>query len=76
MKNEEIEKVERSATMAAEFLKVVANQKRLMMLCKLYEGEKSVTEPMEHVGLSQSAISQHLGVLREKHVVKYEGKNK
>lgn len=50
---------------AARLLKALANEKRLMLLCLLVEGERSVSELNAHVALSQSALSQHLAVLRE-----------
>ena len=53
------------ATEAAAFLKALANDQRLLMLCCLLEGSLSVGEINERVPLSQSALSQHLGVLRE-----------
>ena len=53
------------AAYAARLLKVLANEKRLMLLCLLVEGECSVSELNVHVDLSQSALSQHLAVLRE-----------
>lgn len=54
------------AEQAASLLKAIANEKRLLILCHLVEsGEKTVGELVEHVGLSQSALSQHLAKLRE-----------
>jgi DNA-binding transcriptional ArsR family regulator len=50
---------------AEEFLKKMANQNRLMILCVLSEGEQSVGELNERVPLSQSALSQHLSLLRD-----------
>ena len=47
----------------------MANPNRLIILCQLAEGEKSVGELESVVGLSQSALSQHLGVLRQQGVV-------
>lgn len=53
------------ATEIAQTLKVLGNDKRLMILCKLAEdGEVNVTDLAAHVGLSQSALSQHLARLR------------
>lgn len=42
----------------------MSNESRLLILCNLAEGEKSVGELQELVELSQSALSQHLAVLR------------
>jgi ArsR family transcriptional regulator, virulence genes transcriptional regulator len=50
---------------AAIFLKALANDQRLLMLCCLIDGALSVGEINERVPLSQSALSQHLGVLRD-----------
>lgn len=56
---------ETRASEAAGLLKALANEKRLMILCKLLEaGEVSVTRLSEDVGLSQSALSQHLSRMR------------
>ena len=56
----------------AALLKAMANQKRLMVLCKLAEhGEMRVGELALAVGLSQSALSQHLGVLRDEGIVAF-----
>lgn len=50
---------------AAQLLKELANEKRLMVLCALVEGEQSVGALNSAVALSQSALSQHLARLRE-----------
>ena len=50
---------------ATRLLKALANDKRLMLLCLLFEGERTVGELNARVDLSQSALSQHLAVLRE-----------
>jgi DNA-binding transcriptional ArsR family regulator len=50
---------------AARLLKTLGNEKRLMILCLLVEGEYSVGELNARLDLSQSALSQHLAVLRE-----------
>ena len=57
--------VQENATEAAAFLKALANDQRLLVLCSLLEGPLSVGEINELVPLSQSALSQHLCVLRE-----------
>ena len=64
----EIELLERNAERAAGLLSAMANPRRLMVLCKLIDGEKSVTALADAVGLSQSALSQHLAKLREKNL--------
>jgi DNA-binding transcriptional ArsR family regulator len=50
---------------AARLLKALGNENRLMLLCLLVEGERSVGELNARLALSQSALSQHLAVLRE-----------
>ena len=57
------------ASHACELLKAMANEWRLMILCQLSEGERSVTELQNLLGLSQSALSQHLAVLRREKIV-------
>jgi DNA-binding transcriptional ArsR family regulator len=49
---------------AAQLLKALANEHRLLLLCTLAEGEMSVGQLNERVALSQSALSQHLALLR------------
>jgi DNA-binding transcriptional ArsR family regulator len=58
------------ASVAAGFLKILANRRRLMILCELLRGERSVSELAGVVGLSQSALSQHLAKLRRGHLVR------
>lgn len=50
---------------AAALLKSLAHPGRLLVICRLAEGEASVTELQELGTLSMSALSQHLGVMRE-----------
>ncbi|MBP7063478.1 metalloregulator ArsR/SmtB family transcription factor [Ferrovibrio sp.] len=54
-----------AAAEASRFLGLLANEKRLLVLCLLVEGEASVGALAERVGLSQSALSQHLQKLRD-----------
>jgi DNA-binding transcriptional ArsR family regulator len=61
--------LQRSARRAAPLLKAMSNPSRLVILCQLAEGERSVGELEQEVGLSQSGISQHLAILRREHVV-------
>jgi len=60
-----LEGMQDHAIEAATFLKALANDQRLLMLCCLIDGALSVGEINARVPLSQSALSQHLGVLRE-----------
>ncbi len=60
---------EESAGRAASLLRLLANEKRLMILCQIVDGELNVGEIQSRVGLSQSALSQHLALLRDDGVV-------
>ena len=60
---------EESAERAATLLRLLGNEKRLMLLCQLADGELSVRDIQSRVGLSQSALSQHLALLRAEGVV-------
>lgn len=60
----DIKSVEDNVDIAAGLLKALSNEKRLVIICALYKGEKSVGELENIVGLSQSALSQHLARLR------------
>jgi DNA-binding transcriptional ArsR family regulator len=64
--------IEKAATEVAGILRALANERRLMILCKLVErGEDNVNSLAETVGLSQSALSQHLAKMREEGLVTY-----
>ncbi|NQV46613.1 MAG: winged helix-turn-helix transcriptional regulator [Rhodospirillaceae bacterium] len=54
---------------ACELLKAMSNETRLMILCRLLDGEKTVGELESVTSISQSAISQHLAVLRGHNLV-------
>jgi DNA-binding transcriptional ArsR family regulator len=57
------------AIRASALLKAMSNPARLMVLCQLAEGEKSVGELEGAVDLSQSGLSQHLALLRRERIV-------
>ncbi len=64
--------LERDAAEVADILRALANERRLMILCRLVEwGEANVTALAEAVGLSQSALSQHLARMREEGLVAF-----
>lgn len=65
----DIAQFEASAGQAARLLRALSNERRLMILCQLGDRELSVGQIQALVGLSQSALSQHLAVLREQGVV-------
>lgn len=50
---------------AAALLRLLANEQRLLILCHLVPGELAVAELGQRIALSQSALSQHLALLRE-----------
>jgi len=60
---------EASAAAAATLLRALANERRLMILCQLGDGELSVGALQASLGLSQSALSQHLARLRADRIV-------
>jgi DNA-binding transcriptional ArsR family regulator len=64
-----LRELQRNARRVASLLKAMSNPARLVILCQIAEGERSVGELGRIVGLSQSAISQHLAVLRGEAVV-------
>jgi len=64
-----VSRLESDARAAADLLRVLANEHRLQVLCALRAGELSVGQLAERVGLSQSALSQHLARLRSDRVV-------
>lgn len=57
-------------SVAAALLSAMANPKRLLILCSLVKGEVPVGVLATQVGLSQSALSQHLSKLRAQKLVK------
>ncbi len=59
-----------NATQAAELLKAMSNENRLLILCHLGGQELSVTELNSFIDLSQSSLSQHLARLRKDGLVK------
>jgi DNA-binding transcriptional ArsR family regulator len=64
--------LEANADEAARFLKLLANEQRLLILCHLVgNGEMTVNALADAVDLSQSALSQHLARLREDGLVKF-----
>lgn len=62
--NFDTEKMKEKASEASCLLGSMANDKRLMILCQLVEGEKSVGQLADVLGVRQSTVSQHLALLR------------
>jgi len=65
----DFEAMKQKASDAVSLLKGLANESRLMIVCVLSEGELSVGQLNQRIKLSQSALSQHLAVLREQGMV-------
>ncbi len=66
---QDAETLRRNAASAARLLKSLANEQRLLILCRLVSGEHCVSELGASLPLSQSALSQHLAVLRRDGIV-------
>jgi ArsR family transcriptional regulator, virulence genes transcriptional regulator len=64
-----IDEMHAHAADAARLMKALGNEQRLLILCNLLEQPLSVSEINERVQLSQSALSQHLALLREQGMV-------
>jgi ArsR family transcriptional regulator, virulence genes transcriptional regulator len=64
-----LEELQSKAGAAEAMLKAVANRNRLVILCELLKGERSVSALQGAIGLSQSALSQHLARLRADELV-------
>lgn len=73
MKPTDLSELKANAAVMASRLKLMSHPERLLMLCRMDEGEVSVTELVELAGLSQSSVSQHLAMLREEGVVSIRG---
>ena len=73
----DLENMAEKAKKASNFLKALAHENRLLILCMLAEGEKSVTEIEQALRLRQPAVSQQLARLRGDGVVeaRRDGKN-
>jgi ArsR family transcriptional regulator len=65
----QIEEMNANARQAADLLKSIANEHRLMILCQLAGGEKSVAELDKLIGIRQPNLSQHLARLRAEGIV-------
>lgn len=58
-----------AADEASEFLKSLGNRHRLLILCQLVQGEQSVGQLAEFLGIRDSTVSQHLALLRRDRIV-------
>ncbi|MEQ8501829.1 MAG: metalloregulator ArsR/SmtB family transcription factor [Sneathiellaceae bacterium] len=62
--------MERVAGAVSEIMRALANPHRLMLLCQLVEGERSVGELADALGLRQPTVSQHLALMRRDDLVR------
>lgn len=67
--NIEISAMQAAADEVSEFLKVLSNRHRLLILCQLVEGERTVGELARLLGLRASNVSQHLALMRRDRLV-------
>ncbi len=68
----DIAEFEKNALEVANILRALANERRLMILCQLVEcGEATVGSLVDEIGISQSALSQHLGKMRDEGIVTF-----
>ena len=76
MSDADVERMMNNACTASNFLKAISHEGRLMILCHLASGEKSVTELEELLSARQAAVSQQLSRLRTEGLVspRREGK--
>lgn len=73
MKPADLSELKANASAMAARMKLMSHPERLLMLCRMDEGEVSVGELVELSGLSQSSVSQHLAMLRDENVVTIRG---
>ena len=74
--DEELDEMLENARNAARFLKALSQESRLLILCHLASGEKSVTELEEFLSARQAAVSQQLARLRLEGLVTYRREGK
>ena len=70
LRKQDLQKLEKQAEVVAATLGAMANANRLMILCHLASGEKTVSELVEALSLAQSAVSQHLTIMRSLKLVR------
>lgn len=63
------EQMKAGADMASELLKSLSNRYRLLILCRLADGEHSVGQLAEFLGIRDSTVSQHLALLRREKII-------
>ena len=65
----DLDLMQENASRAAELMKLLSHPHRLMILCELNQGECSVGDLAERIGINQSPLSQHLARMRHEGVV-------
>lgn len=70
IEDDQLDRMMDNATAATNYLKAISHEGRLMILCHLAKGEKSVTELEDLLSARQAAVSQQLGRLRLEGLVK------
>ncbi len=69
-----MEEMKEKARDVADLLKVLANENRLLILCELADGPKSVSSLLSKLDITQSGISQHLAILKSHGILDYDKK--
>ena len=74
----DVDAMQMRANEATSLLSAMCNEKRLMILCQLIDGERTVNELAELVGAAQPTVSQHLGLLRREGLinVRHDGRTR
>ncbi len=67
--NIDLDTMQAAAGDASELLKALGNRHRLLILCQLIEGERSVGQLAEFLGIRDSTVSQHLALLRRDRII-------
>lgn len=70
LKGMNMEEMQANADRAVELLKSLGNRSRLMILCQLVEGERSVGDLAQRIALRDTAVSQQLALLRKDGLVR------
>lgn len=65
-----MEEMQANADRAVELLKSLGNRSRLMILCQLLQGERSVGDLAQRIGMRDTAVSQQLALLRKDGLVR------
>ena len=61
----DVSRMSQAAESAAELLKALANRHRLLIVCQLLEGDRSVGDIADFLGIRDSTVSQHLALMRK-----------